>query len=118
MLLRNAACSFCFCQTRTVSIYAHAINMPYFRDTHASNKNLDGVPQTSCGTYYSLDLTTVVEATALLLHWVKIATRLYKTYFNLNMLISKPAGSGGGALSQDLTKMTFLPDEVGIIIYS
>ena len=29
----------------------------------------------------------------------------YKTYFN--MLISKPAGSGGGALSQDLAKTTF-----------
>ena len=49
----------------------------------------------SRGAYYTLKVTTLlkllhtlVEATALLLHWVNIAARLYKTYFNLNMLIS------------------------------
>ena len=46
-------------------------------------------------------------------HCTGLAAILYNTH---EMLISKPAGSGGGALSQDLAKTTFTRVNLNIIV--
>ena len=62
-------------------------------------------------TRVALTAVTVVEATALLLHWAAICT------VQDLLWISKPAGSGGGVLSQYLTETTFTRYNLNIQIF-